>query len=69
MPTILDLYTLAPTHTITVRVGYNLTKQTDNQVTPFVKYDTVKLQSTSPSPSLPMEKIGWQVIAWQDADE
>jgi hypothetical protein len=68
MPSIVNFIPVLPIYTVRMRVGYNLTKQTDNQVTLFVKYDIVILQSTSPSPSLPEEKIGWQVIAWQDAD-
>jgi hypothetical protein len=68
MPTIKVLSTVLPTYTVTVDVGYNLAKQTDNQATTLVEHDTVILQNTSPSPGLPQQKIGWQVIAWQDAD-
>ena len=68
MPTIKVLSTVFPTYTVTVEVGYNLAKQTENQATTLVKHDTVILQNTSPSPSQPQQKIGWQVIAWQDAD-
>jgi hypothetical protein len=68
-PTIQDVTTVIPIHTVTVKVGYHLFKQRDGQTTaPRIYYDTVILQNTSPSPDLPQEKMGWYVIAWIDAD-
>jgi hypothetical protein len=68
-PTIQDATTVIPIHTVTVKVGYHLIKQRGGQTTtPRIYYDTVILRNTSPSPTLPKQKIGWQVIAWQDAD-
>jgi len=53
---------------VTVKVGYNLQKQTNGLVTAFTYNDTVILQNTTPSPKLPNEKTGWQVIDWKDQD-
>jgi len=67
-PIIHSIASVGPQHIVTVKVGYNLQKQTNGIVTAFTYNDTVILQNTTPSPKLPNEKTGWQVIDWKDQD-
>lgn len=67
-PIIHGISSIGSQYIITVKVGYVLQKQTNGIVTPFTYNDTVILQNTTPSPKLPNEKTGWQVIDWKDQD-
>jgi hypothetical protein len=68
-PTLTNITPQYSNYIVDVDVGYKLIKEVNSEVqAPEFFHDTVILQNTSPSPKLPNEQHGWEVVDWIDAD-